>query len=434
MTEHVYNHSRRRLLTGAGAALGLAASVAAVGSSLRRRGVNAPWIPSDDFLEAELPLLMQLETLPAISIAVVEEGAVVWSRAIGLSNVETKETVRTDTPFEAASMSKPAFAYVAMKLVEEGLLHLDRPLVSYASRPSFLAPDDPRLDKVTVLDVLMHSTGLPNWVARPDGETGRVPPAATSFVPGTRFGYSGTAFFWLQTVAEAVTGTAFGTLMQSRLFEHAGMTSATYGWTEARAKACAYGHNQSYDSRINDRVAIVDPKQIVRFLGDPLLPIAKRLGRPIADWKYADMLRFSAEAHPFDPLAGIPLGLIPNTAFSLTVTASDYAKLLILMMDGRAGASWEISSQTRRDMLTTHMNNRAHLDGVGLGWRIEKNLGGGILFGHDGSNDSSWCDSLADPQRRRGIVVMTNGMNGGVVFSRVIREATGLNPLSLYNN
>jgi CubicO group peptidase (beta-lactamase class C family) len=425
--------TRRSLLIGGVTGVSLAAAPLALAARPGHRKKDAPWIPSDEFMEAELPLLMRLENLPGVSIAVVDEGKVIWSRAFGVTNIDTKEMVRADTPFEAASMGKPAFIYVAMKLVEEGLLHLDRPLVSYMPRPAFLAADDPQLDKVTVLDVMRHSTGLPNWVDRPNADTGIVPLARTSFVPGSRFGYSGTAMFWLQIVAETVSGMPFGRLMQSRLFEPAGMSSATYGWTEERAKVCAYSHNQDYDPRIDDRVAIIDPKQIVRSHGDPLLPVAKRLGKPIIDWKYGDMLRYSAEAHPFDPLAGVPLGLIPNAAYSLTITASDYAKLLILMMDGRAASGWEISAQSRRDMLTTRTNIRGHLDWIGLGWRVENNLGGGILYGHSGSNDSSWSDSLADPRGRRGVVVMANGMNGLDVCCRVVREATGLNPFSLYS-
>jgi CubicO group peptidase (beta-lactamase class C family) len=424
--------SRRRLLMAACAGLGVATARASIGARPGCRKQDGPWIPSEEFLENELPLFMQFANVPGVSIAVIEDGTVAWTRAIGLGNVETKETVRTDTRFEAASMSKPAFVYVVMKLVEEGLLELDRPLSKYMPLPSFLAADDPRLDKVTVRDAMRHSTGLPNWVTDPDKETGRVPPARTVFAPGIRVDYSGTGMFWLQLVAESVSGLALGTMMQSRLLDPAGISSASYGWSEERARTCAYGHKVEFDPEAARWVAKLDPDQNMRFRGNPLLPIAKRVGKPTSDWKYADMLRFAAEAHPFDPLARIPLFLFPNAAYSLTATPTDYAKVLILMMDGRTRASWEISEQSRREMLTTQMIYRKELLGFGLGWHVDKNIRGGMLFGHGGDNVSMQCNSLADAQRRRGIVVMTNGADGVKVHAPILRAATGMDPFTLY--
>src|ERR1700689_3940621 len=168
MNEGPNDLSRRGLLIGAGAGLSLAVASVALAANSSARKKDAPWIPSEEFMADVLPLFMRLETLPGLSIAVVEDASVVWSRAVGVSNVETKEAVRTATPFEAASMGKPVFVYVVMKLVEEGLLDLDRPLVQYMPRPSFIASDDPNIDKITVRDVVRHSTGLPNWSSEPD--------------------------------------------------------------------------------------------------------------------------------------------------------------------------------------------------------------------------------------------------------------------------
>lgn len=425
--------SRGRLLMVAGAGLSVATPGAALGAPPIPCKQDGPWIPSDEFLESQLPLYMQFANVPGVSIAVIEDGTVAWTRAIGLSNVETKEPVRTDTPFEAASMGKPIFVYAAMKLVEEGLLDLDRPLVKYMPRPSFLAPDDPDLDKVTVRDVMRHSTGLPNWSATPDAGTGQVPPARTAYPPGKRVDYSGTGMFWLQLVVESVSGLALGTLMRTRLFDHARTNAANYGWSEEIARACAYSHRVEFDPKVETWVAELEPNQYMRVRGDPLLPIAKRVGKPISDWKYADMVRFAAEAHPFDPLAPVPLFLFPNAAYSLTITPTDYAKLLILGMDGRTRSSWEITEQTRREMLTNQMTNRRDLVGFGLGWHVDKNTAGsGTIFGHRGRNGSMTCISLADAQRRRGIVVMTNGSDGAKVYGAILRAATRMDPLTLY--
>src|SRR5438552_3645344 len=152
--------SRRELLS-----MGPLAVVAATSAAFPRRASSGreekrAWIPPDAFL-AMLPRFMDLVYLPGISIAVVDKDVVVWSRVVGSANGKTGRPLAENATFEAASMSKPIFAYVVMKLVDEKMLDLDRPLVEYF-RPDWFA-DDPYIDLITARDALRHSTGLPNW-------------------------------------------------------------------------------------------------------------------------------------------------------------------------------------------------------------------------------------------------------------------------------
>src|SRR5260221_5482048 len=101
---------------------------------------------------------MDLVSHPGISMAVVDKGEVVWSRVMGTANGKTGRPVAANATFEAASMSKPIFAYVVMKLVDEKLLDLDRPLTQYC-RPDWLA-DDPSIDLVTVRRSEEHTSEL----------------------------------------------------------------------------------------------------------------------------------------------------------------------------------------------------------------------------------------------------------------------------------
>ena len=134
----------------------------------------------------------------------------------------------TDTTlFEAASMTKPAFAYVVMKLVDEGKLELDGRLVDYR-RPDYLGPD-PRLDAITVRDVLRHSSGLPNWA---DGRL------TTIAAPGTAYTYSGEGMVWLQLIAETVTGEGAGALIERMLLGPAEMDSKHHGMGRSRRPGC----------------------------------------------------------------------------------------------------------------------------------------------------------------------------------------------------
>jgi len=82
-----------------------------------------------DSLEEGIPRLMKEATVPGLAITLIREGSMVWSQAFGVRNRVTQEPVALDTLFEAASLSKPLFAYASLKLCEKGVLDLDTPLV-----------------------------------------------------------------------------------------------------------------------------------------------------------------------------------------------------------------------------------------------------------------------------------------------------------------
>jgi hypothetical protein len=206
---------------------------------------NRPWIPSKEFL-TDLPHIMEVASLPGLAMATVENGAVVWTQAVGVTNVETRAPVREDSVFEAASMSKPVFAYVVQRLADEKLIDLDCPLAQYR-RPDYL-PHNPDIDLITARDVLRHSTGFPNWRIRPEDVL------TVAFKPGSRWRYSGEGFFWLQLVVEHMTGQGLDTVMRSRLFEPAKMPLSTFGWNADIARLSVYGREVGQtDLRLDQR-------------------------------------------------------------------------------------------------------------------------------------------------------------------------------------
>lgn len=100
---------RRRFLSwiaGTAAAASAIRPAAAIQSDCRPH--EGPWIPSDSFV-ADLPRLMNVVSLPGLAMAVVEDAQVVWSRAFGVTNLETKARVTDETVFEVASLaSRPS--------------------------------------------------------------------------------------------------------------------------------------------------------------------------------------------------------------------------------------------------------------------------------------------------------------------------------------
>src|SRR5215471_12239255 len=174
-------------------------------------------------LERLIPDLMKKADVPGLSIAVIRDAQVMWCRGFGVANVETRQPVDDNSVFEAASLSKPVFAYAVLKLVDAGKLDLDTPLTRYL--PGAYVENDDRLNLITARIVLSHRTGFPNW--RPQGQ-----PLKIHFRPGEKFSYSGEGVVYLQKVVEHITGEPFDAFMKRTVFDPLQMTASSYVWQD----------------------------------------------------------------------------------------------------------------------------------------------------------------------------------------------------------
>jgi CubicO group peptidase (beta-lactamase class C family) len=149
-------------------------------------------------LSRRIESLMATAVIPGLSIAIIDEGQLAWAKAFGVADVTTSESVTTETIFEAASLTKPVFAYLALQLVQEGILKLDKPLVSYLPEAEQTAErlfdvsgrnestvfdyvvNETAVREITLRHVLSHQPGFPNW-------TGQGKPLKLHLQPGQRF-------------------------------------------------------------------------------------------------------------------------------------------------------------------------------------------------------------------------------------------------------
>ena len=92
-------------------------------------------------LESLIPKRMEEAKVPGLSIALVRDAKLLWSRGFGVKSTATKEPVTAETVFSAQSLSKPVFAYAVLKLCEKGALDLDTPLTEYLPEPYL--PNEP---------------------------------------------------------------------------------------------------------------------------------------------------------------------------------------------------------------------------------------------------------------------------------------------------
>ncbi|NCT82191.1 MAG: beta-lactamase family protein [Comamonadaceae bacterium] len=223
-------------------------------------------IPTAAAIDAEAARLMAATQARGLAVAVIDAGQVRHVRAYGHRNA-AGEPLRTDTVMYGASLTKTAFAYTVLQLVDDGLLDLDRPLAAYLARPLPDYPDqrrygpwsglagDERWRQLTARRLLMHSGGFANFAfLEPDRRL------RMHFDPGARYAYSGEGLILLQFVLERGLGLDMGAEMQRRVFDRFGMgrTSMTWrpdfaanladGWT-------ADGRAEPHDERSTVRAA-----------------------------------------------------------------------------------------------------------------------------------------------------------------------------------
>ena len=110
-------------------------------------------------LESDLPKLMDEAGVPGLVAALVQNGKPVWHGAFGVKNADTGEPVEADTIFEAASLSKPVFAYAVLRMVVRGELALEAPL--WNSLPYERLEHDQRARAINARLALVNRTQLP---------------------------------------------------------------------------------------------------------------------------------------------------------------------------------------------------------------------------------------------------------------------------------
>jgi len=183
-------------------------------------------------LEEFVPTHMDQEGIPGLAIALIREGEVVWADGFGVANTLTGEPVTADTVFEVASNSKVVTAYTALRLVEQGMLALDEPVVTYLSEP-WLPPSEYG-QQITLRHLASHSSGLSDKQLPLD--------KSILFKPGSDFLYSGVGALYLQEVIEQVTGQPLDEVANALVFEPLGMTSSGFRNNVEMMPRMANGH------------------------------------------------------------------------------------------------------------------------------------------------------------------------------------------------
>ncbi|MFF2086943.1 serine hydrolase domain-containing protein [Nocardia sp. NPDC058176] len=187
--------------------------------------------------------------LPGVAVAVVEKGHVLHTGGYG--HDADGAPVSGSSPMRIASLSKSFTALAVLQLVEAGAVALDDPVVQHL--PEF-ASADPRADRITLRNLLDHSSGMSDTTF-PEGEL-RQPESLRAAVasaseaelaadPGEQHMYHNPNYWVAARLVEVVSGLPFATYLDSRILGSLGMNStvAVDNWRDA-VPGLVDGHNR----------------------------------------------------------------------------------------------------------------------------------------------------------------------------------------------
>jgi D-alanyl-D-alanine carboxypeptidase len=177
----------------------------------------------DDFVKA----VMAQRHIPAASIAVVKDGAVVKVAGYGLADMENNVAARPDTVYKIGSVSKQFISAGVMLLVQDGKIAVDDKVSKHLEG----TPDTWR--DITLRHLLTHTSGVVReapafdpYKVQPDIDVIKSAyPLPLRFKPGEKYEYSNVGYYVLAEIIHRVGGKPWAEFLNERIFAPLGMTS-----------------------------------------------------------------------------------------------------------------------------------------------------------------------------------------------------------------
>ena len=316
---------------------------------------------------------MQHYKVPAVSIAVIDNGKIAWSQAFGVKESGATDKVSTETLFQAGSISKPMAAVLAMQQAQQGKLDLDKPINQQLT--SWKLEGD-GADKVKIADLLSHSAdvavhGFAGYskdekfpplidVLNGKGNSGKI---QVNNFPNANWAYSGGGYTVLQQAIIDNSEQDFTTLAKQNIFKPLNMQHSSFS-------------QQDIDKQF-DNIALA----------------------------HVNGQEISSGWHRYPELA----------AAGLWSTPTDLATLMISIQASLAGEEDQLLSPKSALKIVSPIR-----DFVGQGVFLTLD-GKNSYFSHSGVNQGFEAHFVAYNHLGKGAVVMTNGQGGDQLAQEVLR-------------
>lgn len=308
---------------------------------------------------------MAANSLPGISVAVVEDGKYDWSSGFGMADLENFVPAMSNTVYRLASISKPITATAAMVLYERGKLDLDAPVQRYC--PAFPKKEAP----ITTRQLLGHLAGIRHdrthslddpEIINTKHVDDQISGGLDYFkddplvaAPGTKFSYSTNGYTVVGCVIEGASGMKYVDFVRENVLRPAGMSH----------------------TRVDDYSTIIPNR--TRFY-------SKDSSGTVINSRFVDIA-------------------FKTAGDGWLSSAEDMANFEVAMLNNRV-----VSGATRKLMWTRQKTADGKETPYGLGWAVDD--GSPPTISHGGGEWGTSTFITMAPEQRDGVVVMIN-LNGG---------------------
>lgn len=319
--------------------------------------------------------MMKKDSIPGVSIAFIDNGEIAWTKHFGFANLKNSTLINENTVFTGASLSKPITAIAVLRLVEKGILDLDKDVNTYLKEWKIPENEFTINKKVTLRRLISHNAGIKNdlWSSYlPNenvpslnqmlaGEKPSIDPATSLiFEPGTRTKYSNPGYSIIQKILMDVENKPFNDIISEQVFEPLEMNESSF-----------------------------------------LQPIPKKLMSNRAIGYTKNLEPYTYKLFPYQAAGGI------------WTTPKDLSKFMIaLLNDYHKGTNTLISQKMAQTVFT-----KETMRYVFSLW----NWGKDVVFLHHGSNQGFNCMLYGSIEKNQGLVVMTNSDNAFGFFDYLQR-------------
>lgn len=329
-------------------------------------------------LAKELRKSIKKHGIPGASIGVLKGKRMVACEAAGVTNLNTRVPVTTDTVFQIGSITKPFTATMIMQLRDEGRLNLNDKILDHL--PRLRSANMLRLKQVTIHHLLKHQSGIDGDFFPPgrqsiEGILGMASMLPSLFEPGTNFSYCNIGFSMLGRVIEILDNRSFDESLRVRIFEPLGMENALSLPEDSLRFRAAVGHVP----HPKKKGVLVVPKNLYLSFGQVSAGSTPAMAMP-------ELLKFAA-AHLYEGIA----------------------------LNRKRLLARKSNTEMQKQQLRPKGLNK-----FGLAWMLF-NIDGKSVFYHGGATVGQYSFLVGCPQKRIAVAMLTNGGNSQGLYDDIVK-------------
>ena len=313
---------------------------------------------------------IKAEHIPGVAVVITQGNEIIYSKGFGVASLRNPSPVTPHTVFDLASCSKSFTALAVMLLKEDGLIDLDRPVRDYL--PAFQVADPEAAEKITVRQLLNHTSGLPGAFSEPSAFYSgpqamerlvtTMPKVRLDRESGSSFEYSDLNYCLLGALIEKVSRVSFEEYVEQRIFLPLGMKYTTLYPDEASSLERADGHQLMFGRVVTRNILVYRSAAPAGWV----MSCAEDMGR----W------------------------------------------LLLYLNEGRSGNRQVVSAEAIREMLTPGVFFTLDREavGYGMGW-FTGTINGLHAVWHGGDTPNFTAMMIMIPDQKLGIATLVNSQN-----------------------